>query len=404
VASPKDKKQSNNPIRDEENEPTTSPFVEEEADGYKRTKRAVERAKKAEAELAQAREELKKQGKLAEKPDPKRPKSGFQRFMDDHWESWLGPVLMLVLAAGFIVSYKADLLRESAVGLIVSGGLVAYAIYYTAIPAYELIKNTMARRLFALLCIVWVAAAGYPTLRKGLSRDILAETVLTKESRTEKLPIKGGKTGPFDITVSGTLKQSGGQDTTVGYTLNLTSDAGASQELNGEFSQKVNQMRARRGTMHWSEQHNQEEHRLPGSFRGKELTVTTDTVDELLESGIHVTVHPQSYDPKWFFLAGILVVLFMMFVETRIGDQKVKPHLIMASASTLVFSYWFHKNATPSRLVAPALDAVLLAAIVGGIGGTLIGAVVRRASGRDRIKPAEPEEKKGDKDDDEDEK
>lgn len=400
MASPKDKK----PINAEDNEPTTSPFVEEEADGYKRTKRAVERAKKAEAELAQAREELKKQGKLPEKPDPKQPKSGFQRFMDDHWESWLGPVLMLVLAAGFIISYKADLLRESAVGLIVSGGIVAYAIYYTAVPAYELIKQQMARRLFALLCIVWVAAAGYPTLRKGLSRDILAETVLTKDSKSEKLAIKGGKTGPFDVTVSGTLKQSGGQDTAIGYTLNLTSDTGVSQELNGEFSQKVNQMRVRRGTTHWSEQHNQEEHRLPSSFRGKEITVTSDSVDELLESGIHVTVHPQSYDPKWFFLAGLLVLLFMMFVETRIGDQKTKPHLIMASASTLVFSYWFHKNATPSRLVAPTLDAALLAAIVGGIGGTLVGAVVRRASGRDRIKPAEPEEKKSDDKEEEDEK
>jgi hypothetical protein len=166
----------------------------------------------------------------------------------------------------------------------------------------------------------------------------------------------------------------------------------------------MNQMRARRGTMNWSEQHNQEEHRLPSSFRGKEITVTSDSVDELLESGIHVTVHPQSYDPKWFFLAGILVFLGMMFVETRIGDQKTKPHLIMASASTLVFSYWFHKNATPSRLVAPTLDAALLAAIVGGIGGTLVGAVVRRASGRDRIKPSEPEEKKADDKDEEDEK
>lgn len=400
MASPKDKK----PINAEDNEPTTSPFVEEEADGYKRTKRAIERAKKQEAELAQAREELKKQGKLQEKPDPKQPKTGFQRFMDDHWEAWLGPVLMLVLAAGFIISYKADLLRESAVGLIVSGGIVAYAIYYTAIPAYELIKQQTARRLFALLCVVWVAAAGYPTLRKGLSRDLLAETVLTKESKSEKLVLKGGKTGPFDVTVSGTLKQSGGQDTTVGYTLNLTTDTGVSQELSGEFSQKMNQMRARRGTMNWSEQHNQEEHRLPSSFRGKEITVTSDSVDELLESGIHVTVHPQSYDPKWFFLAGILVFLGMMFVETRIGDQKTKPHLIMASASTLVFSYWFHKNATPSRLVAPTLDAALLAAIVGGIGGTLVGAVVRRASGRDRLKPSEPEEKKADDKDEEDEK
>jgi hypothetical protein len=61
----------------------------------------------------------------------------------------------------------------------------------------------------------------------------------------------------------------------------------------------------------------------------------------------------------------------------------------MASACTLIFSFWYHKNATASRLVAPALDAVFLAAVTGGIGGTLVGAVVRKASGRDKVKPDE---------------
>jgi hypothetical protein len=377
----------------EDNEPTTSPFVEEEADGYKRTKRAIERAK---------------QGRdgVTRKPDAKEkeaPKTGFQRFMDEHWDSWLGPVLMLVLAGGFIISYKMDLLRESAVGVILAGGLVAYAIYYTALPAYDAIRNPLGKRLFAALAILWVAAAGYPTLRKGLGREVLAETVLTKEHLTDKLTIGKGKTGPFDMTVSGAIKQGGGQDTTVSYTLNVAGEGGVSEELNGDFSHRVNQMRVRRGTTNWSEQHNQNEHRLSSRLRGKELTVTTESVDELMESGIHVTVHPQSYDPTWFFLAGIFVLLCMMFVETRIGDQKMKPHLIMASASTLVFSYWFHKNATPTRLVAPTLDAVMLAAVVGGIGGTLVGAVVRRASGRDKIKPEEEDKKAAAKDEDEDE-
>lgn len=397
MARPKDNKANPNA---EDNEPTTSPFVEEEADGYKRTKRAIERAKKAEAEL---KEELKKQGK-PEKPDPKaEPKTAFQRFMDEHWESWLGPVLMLVLAGGFIVSYKAGVLREGVVGLIVSGGAVAFIIYYTALPAYDLIKQPMAKRLFALLSIIWVAAAGYPTLRKGMARDVLAETVLTKEHLSDKLTIGKGKTGPFDLTVSGTIKPGGGQDTQVSYTLKVAAEGGSSEEIYGDFSHRVNQARVRRGTTNWSEQHNQNEHRLPSSLRGKDLTVTADSVDELVESGIHVTVHPQSYDPIWFFLAGVLVVLGMMFVEARIGDSKTKTHLIMASASTLVFSYWFHKNATPSNLVPPALDAAILAALVGGIGGTLVGAVVRRASGRSRIKPAEEDKKAASaKDDDKD--
>jgi hypothetical protein len=38
------------------------------------------------------------------------------------------------------------------------------------------------------------------------------------------------------------------------------------------------------------------------------------------------------------------------------------------------------------------LDSLFLALITGGIGGTLVGAVVRRVSGRDRLKPRSAEE------------
>ncbi|HND12887.1 MAG TPA: hypothetical protein PLY80_20750, partial [Pseudomonadota bacterium] len=91
---------------------------------------------------------------------------------------------------------------------------------------------------------------------------------------------------------------------------------------------------------------------------------------------------------------GIFVVLGMMYAESKIGDAKMKPHLIMASASTLVFAFHFHEHATASRVVKPALDSLILAVLTGGIGGTMIGAVVRRASGRDKVKAKDDEEKK----------
>lgn len=91
----------------------------------------------------------------------------------------------------------------------------------------------------------------------------------------------------------------------------------------------------------------------------------------------------------------------MMYVESKIGDAKTKPHLIMAAASTLVFAFHFHEHATASRVVKPALDSLILAVLTGGIGGTMVGAVVRRASGRDKIKPAKDEEEKKPKDSDE---
>ena len=153
-------------------------------------------------------------------------------------------------------------------------------------------------------------------------------------------------------------------------------------------------MRVRQGTSSWTEQSNQIEHRLSRSLRGNTLTFTVEHIDDLLADGLHVSVHPQSYDPKWFFLLGILVVLGMIYVEGKIGDAKTKTHLIMASASTMVFAFHFHEHATASRMVKPALDSLILAVLTGGIGGTMVGAVVRRASGRDKIKAKDDDEKK----------
>ncbi len=354
-------------------------FGPEERDGYRRTRRQMARGDKPTDESAES-----------EAPVPKTP---YQRFMDEHWDAWLGPVLLLALAGALIVGYRFDYIRESMVGMLLSAGLVAYAIYATAIPAYDLIESKNGRYAFAALCILWAASSGYPTLRKTMARTVYAQGVLTEQNKTEKLQLPEGKTGPFDVTVSGTLKNEGSQNSSAVYDLQVAGE-GANETLSGEFSVRTNQMRVRRGTSTWTEQTNQVEHRLARSLRGNSLTVTVEHIDDLLADGLHVSVHPQSYDPKWFFLLGIFVVLGMMYAESKIGDAKMKPHLIMASASTLVFAFHFHEHATASRVVKPALDSLILAVLTGGIGGTMIGAVVRRASGRDKVKARDDEEKK----------
>jgi len=354
-------------------------FGPEERDGYRRTRRQMARGDKPIPEASEDEAPV--------------PKTAYQRFMDDHWDAWLGPVLLLALAGVMVVGYRMDFIRESMVGMLFSGGLVAFAIYSTAVPAYDLIESKNARYAFAALCVLWAAAAGYPTLRKTMARTVYAQGVLTEQNKSEKLQFSEGKTGPFDVTVSGTLKAEGGQNSNAVYELQVAGE-GSSETLSGEFSVRTNQMRVRRGTSTWTEQTNQSEHRLQRNVRGNVLTFTVEHVDDLLADGLHVSVHPQSYDPKWFFLLGILVVLGMIYVEGKIGDAKTKTHLIMAAASTMVFAFHFHEHATASRIVKPALDSLILAVLTGGIGGTMVGAVVRRASGRDKIKAKDDEEKK----------
>ena len=354
-------------------------FGPEERDGYRRTRRQVARGDKPIPEASQDEAPV--------------PKTAYQRFMDDHWEAWLGPVLLLALAGALIIGYRADYIRESMIGMLFSAGLVVVAIYSTAVPAYDLIPSKNGRYAFAALCILWAAAAGYPTLRKSMARTVYGQAVLTDQSKSEKVQLPEGKTGPFDVTVSGTLKTEGAQNSNAVFEVQVAGEGGT-ETLSGEFSVRTNQMRVRQGTSSWTEQSNQIEHRLPRSLRGNTLTFTVEHIDDLLADGLHVSVHPQSYDPKWFFLLGILVVLGMIYVEGKIGDAKTKTHLIMASASTMVFAFHFHEHATASRMVKPALDSLILAVLTGGIGGTMVGAVVRRASGRDKIKAKDDDEKK----------
>ena len=354
-------------------------FGPEERDGYRRTRRQVARGDKPIPEAGEDEAPV--------------PKTAYQRFMDDHWEAWLGPVLLLALAGALIIGYRADYIRESMIGMLFSAGLVVVAIYSTAVPAYDLIPSKNGRYAFAALCILWAAAAGYPTLRKSMARTVYGQAVLTDQSKSEKVQLPEGKTGPFDVTVSGTLKTEGAQNSNAVFEVQVAGE-GSTETLSGEFSVRTNQMRVRQGTSSWTEQSNQIEHRLSRSLRGNTLTFTVEHIDDLLADGLHVSVHPQSYDPKWFFLLGILVVLGMIYVEGKIGDAKTKTHLIMASASTMVFAFHFHEHATASRMVKPALDSLILAVLTGGIGGTMVGAVVRRASGRDKIKAKDDDEKK----------
>lgn len=358
-------------------------FGPEEKDGYRRTRRDAARGDSGATG-----------SKKEEAPIPKTP---YQRFMDEHWDAWLGPVLLLAVIVALVAGYKFDLVRESLLGMLASTGLAGLAIYSTAVPAYDLIEGKLGRYGFVGLCILWVAAVGYPTLRKTMNRAVYAQTVLTTEHKTQQVKIADGRRGPFDVVVSGSLKSEAGPNSSAVYDVQITGDGGIAGSVSGEFAVQTVQMRVRRGAAVWTEQSNQKEHRLPSNVRGETLTVSVEQLDDLLADGLHVTVHARSMDPKWFFLIGILVVLAMIYVETQIGDSKTKTHLIMASATSLVFAFHFHEHATTARLVRPALDSLILAALTGGIGGTLVGAVARRASGRDKVKAKEDDKTAGEK-------
>ncbi|MCS6914281.1 MAG: hypothetical protein RMK29_13630 [Myxococcales bacterium] len=369
---------------------------QEEADGYRPSRRQLARSKEASRPPGKDREQ--------DKPAPgNRPANRLDEFLEQHWEAWLRPVVLLVLLGAGVLGYRWDLISETVAGLLAAGGILGVTIYATARPVLKLIEARRNRILFGGLVVVWAISSGFPALRKAVPRSVLAEAVLTEQNMTAQVHIPGS-TGPFDMTVSGKIMGGGAQQVEATYEVVVTAPGGASATVEGSLEYSVHQTRSRRGTTHWTEKHDRNEHRLPSSLRSNELTLSTERIDTLLQDGLHILIHPR--DPLLpFFMPtfggvatpvlGLLVVLIMIFLETRIGDAENKPYLVMASLTTLVFSWRFSLRATPTNLVAPAVEALFVSLILGGMGGSLIGWIARRLSGRSKLKPARRDGNRG---------
>ncbi len=329
-------------------------------------------------------------GDAADKPMDK-PLTAYDAFMQQHWESWLQPVLLIVLCAGGYATFKFQLLSESIIGIILSGILVGSVIYFTALPAFDLIQRKSSRTLFGILVLLWAFSSGYPTLRKSVPKQVLGQVTLTEANKTAKVQITGPSTGPFELTVSGKLKSSGNQSAEPGYDITVTGEGGGSDTVSGGLKYQVLTTRSRKGTNQIIINQNQRTERLSSAVHGREITISVDHVDDLMENGLDVQINPRAIDPWLFRILGMLVVLCLMLVEATVGDSKTKTHLVMASMGTVSFAWQFCDLATSTNLVRPAVDALFVGLLIGGIGGTIVGWAVRRISGRDKVRPREKE-------------
>lgn len=364
---------------------------QEEADGYRPSRRQVARSKGAGRPSGKDRDQARPAPAAGDKPGNR-----LDEFLEQHWEAWLRPVVLLAVLGAGVLGYRWDLISETVAGLLAAGGIVLVTIYATARPAFDLIETRRNRILFGALVVLWAVSSGFPALRKAVPRPVLAEAVLTEQNMTARVNLPGG-TGPFDMTVSGKILGGGAQQVDATYEIVVTAPGGASATVEGSLEYSVHQTRSRRGTTHWTEKHDRNEHRLPSSLRGNELTLSTERIDTLLQDGLHILIHPR--DPFLPILMptlggvavpllGFLVVLVMIFLETRIGDAENKPYLAMASLTTLVFSWRYSLRATSTNLVAPAVEALFVSLILGGMSGSLAGWIARRASGRSKLQPA----------------
>jgi hypothetical protein len=314
-------------------------------------------------------------------PPRKRPPSTIGLWFEEAWEGWLKPLGGIGLLGIAYLLYKFDLLPESVAGAALALIIIAGAIAMTALPAWGLVKTPVMRALFITFLAVWAVGTGYPVMRVALPPRSLAEVKLTPTQLAAKAHVE--HSGPLEITVSGHFKGAAMAEADANYTITVDS-AGGHDEVSGTLKRALVRYRAGRrgGTTTSIQERTEELHRLPLA-RG-DLTITTDAIDDKLDGGLTVDVRSAGLNPIIFLVLGGLALLLAIFFDARLvidPKTKVKTYFTAAAATCYVFAIHYPGEATPSSLVRPAVGSLVLALLIGGLGGWLVGFLARVLAG-----------------------
>jgi hypothetical protein len=310
--------------------------------------------------------------------DTKRP-SRFQLWFEEAWEGWLKSASVIALIAAAYLVYKFDLIAESRAGLVSVVAVIGLAMSTALSPAWPRVqeRSPFYKGLFILMMILWAAAVGYPSLRAVSPPAPFAEAELTPQKLSEQL--KTPSTGPYELVVSGQLKAGAGE-VEAGYSIKAEG-GGGSDEVSGELQRKMVRVRVSRrgGTQSSVAEVNEQAHRLP-HVRGNQVTLTADSIDEQqLEGGLRVELRQAGLEPAIPWALGALAILLGLFFDVKLHDPKLKDKtwIGVAIAVTFVFSIKFPEDATPHSLVRPAVGALVLGLLIGGLGGWLLTVIAR---------------------------
>lgn len=323
---------------------------------------------------------------------PKKTMSSLQMWVEEAWDDWLKIALVGAACVVAFLAYKFDLVQERFAGAVLALAVVGVSVASTAPDAWPRLDKPLTKGLFCALVAIWVVATGYPTVRTAMPPAPLGEVRLMPAKPTATLKVPSN--GPYIITVSGRFKHEGGGEAVADYSLGMTGQQGTSDEVNGSIKRELVRNRATRrgGSTVTVQERTEHNHRLR-NVRGSELTISSSNpIDDQLEDGLHIEVRPAPVNPILFIVLGAIALLGAVAFDARLVDlkRKLKTHLSAGVGTSYVFALYYPEEATPHSLVRPALAALILALVVGGLGGWVLGALGRFAFG-----PKPPKVRKG---------
>jgi hypothetical protein len=310
----------------------------------------------------------------------------FEIWFEDAWEGWIRPLGLMIVLAAFYLLYKFDLVSEALAGTLIVLGVILGALGAGILPAFGLTRAPWQRALLFTLALVALGATIYPTMHAAHPGASLAEATLTTDK--PNATVTPSALGPYDVTVSGHFKDASRAEAEASYTLKVNDNSGGSDEVEGSVRRKQVTVRSRKGSSSSLIERNEQTLRLP-HVRGPQVTLATD-VDEQLEGGLKLELRRASLSPLVFIVLGALALLMALVLDTRLVEIKgnKKSYLTACVAIAFVFALGYPDEATPHSLVRPAVSAFLLALVVGGLGGWLVGGMVRALFGPKKPKKA----------------
>jgi hypothetical protein len=296
------------------------------------------------------------------------PKSPHAVWLEDLLQGWTLPgaaLAVIALTGGLYLLGLVD--EEHTAGIAIGAIALATSLYMVR----ESLSRTGADRAVAVAAaIATLLAVVLPAIPTVWPGKPVFEGELGAEG--DRIALPPGTAGSVRLLVAGRLRQGG--EPSASYTIE-----GPASPVEGRLERVYRQVRVGRGgRARVAEDHTADWYDVVIPSGARELTLRR--VSGQLGGRLLVSGHRSVLPPPWpWALCGLALALSAL-AEARLGK---KSGVAVPAGMALAFGLLVMGFATPYAAVGPVMGAVVLGAILGSLGGWIVGALARRLLSRE---------------------